>query len=270
MVDGTVAGMTVATAIAELEDNLWDMWSAFGRGEGCRLIDRPELLLFETPIPHIPYNSGVEDRIDDTIDEVLAAYTRRQVPLVWVVHPTSRPHDLDARLEARGLVEAEVCSGMVASLSELPPPTPFPEGVDVQPLGPAGRDEFVELVAWRYSLPPLAAAPLLSIMEVARFGHPECRTKAWVARIDGRIVAKVILHLTAGSAGLYGVATRLEARGLGLASNLTSLAFDHARTLGSTVGVLHSTPVAVKLYRDLGFRHAADFRLFSTPGTLHL
>ena len=269
-----MAGRLVDQAVAELEGNLWDMWSVFGRGDGCRLVDRPELLLFETPIPHIPYNSvmrfRVEDRIDDTIDEVLAGYAGRRVPLMWVVHPTSLPHDLDARLEARGLVEAEVCPGMVARLADLPPPGPFPEGVDVQPLGPAARDEFVELVAWRYALSPLAATPLLSIMEARRFGHPDCPTKAWVARMDGRIVSKVILHLTAGSVGLYGVATRPEARGLGLARNLTALAFEHARGLGYDLGVLHSTPMALSLYRDLGFRPVADFRLYSTPGTLHL
>jgi GNAT superfamily N-acetyltransferase len=261
-------------ALVALEENLWDMWSAFGRGEGCTLVDTPGLLRFETPIPHIPYNSvmrfRLEGRVDDTIDEVLAGYTSRRVPLMWVVHPTSRPGDLDARLEARGLVEAEVCPGMVAPLADLPPPEAFPAGIEVERLGPAGRDEFVELVAWRYSLPRAATTPLLSIMETRGFGRDDCPTKGWVARLDGRIVSKVIIHLGAGVAGLYGVATRAEARGLGLARNLTTLAFDEVRRLGYTTGVLHSTPMAVNLYRDLGFRHVADFRLYSTPGTLHL
>ena len=274
VVDGGLAAPELQSAIAQLEENLWDMWSAFGRGDGCRLVDRPELLLFETPIPHIPYNSVMrfraQDAVDETIDEILASFAARNVPLMWVVHPTSLPRDIDARLEARGLVEAEVCPGMVAPLEDVPPPGPFPGGIEVDQLGPAARDEFLDLVAWRYALPAVAAAPILSIMEARGFGLPGCPTMSWVARVDGRIVSKVVLHLAAGAAGLYGVATRAEARGLGLARNLTALAFDHARTLGCPVGVLHSTPMAVSLYRSLGFRHVADFRLYSTPNTLHL
>jgi len=266
--------VAVEAAITGLEENLWDMWSCFGRGDGCTLVDRPDLLRFETPIPYIPYNSVLrfrgDERTDGVIDEVIAAYRSRDVPLMWVVHPTARPGDLGARLEARGLVEAEVCPGMVARLSDVPPPRPFPGGVQVEQLGPAARTEFVELVAWRYSYPRSAAEPLLSIMEARGFGQPGCPTKAWVARIDGRIVSKVVLHVAAGVAGLYGVATRSEARGLGLAYNLTALAFEHARQHGYTTAVLHSTPMAVNLYRELGFRHVADFRLYSTPGTLHL
>lgn len=270
----TVAGLSAESAVAALEENLWDMWAVFGRGDGCTLIDTPELLRFETPIARVPYNSVLRfraiDRIEETIDEVLGRYFTRQVPLVWLVHPTSAPTDIDTRLEARGLVEAEVCPGMIAALAELPAPDPFPATVQVEQLGPAGREDFFELVAWRYSLPPEAASVLLSIMENRGFGEPGCPTKAWAARVEGKIVSKVVIHLGAGVAGLYGVATRSEARGLGLARNLTVLAFAEARRLGYEIGVLHSTPIAVSLYRSLGFSHVADFRLFSTPNTLHL
>lgn len=203
-------------------------------------------------------------------NKVLDAYRSREVPLMWVVHPSAEPLNLGARLEVRGLVEAETCAGMVAELSQVPPPEPFPEGVTVDRLGPATRREFVELVAWRYSVPADTIAPLLSILEVHGFGSDACPTTAWVARLHGQVVAKAIVHLAEGVAGLYGVATRSDARGLGLARNLTMLAFDHARSLGYTVGVLHSTPMAVHLYASLGFSHVADFRLYSTPDTLHL
>ena len=267
-------GLAGQAAIDGLERNLWNMWSVFGRGDGCSLVDTPELLRFETPIPHVPYNSvmrfQVNARVDETIDEVLDAYDSRAVPLMWVVHPNAAPSSLGARLEARGLVEGEVCAGMVAPLSRVPAPEPFPQGVTLDRLGPATRHEFVELVAWRYSVPSDEIAPLLSILDVHGFGRNDCPTTAWVARLHGRVVSKAIVHLAEGVAGLYGVATRAEARGLGIARNLTMLAFDHARRLGYTVGVLHSTPMAVNLYASLGFSQVADFRLYSTPGALHL
>ena len=90
------------------------------------------------------------------------------------------------------------------------------------------------------------------------------------ARVGGLVVAKVTLHVRDGVAGIYGVATRTEARRLGLGRHLTALAADAARSLDCELVVLHSTPMAVDLYRSIGFEHAADFYLYAPPDRLHL
>ena len=41
--------------ITELEANLWEFWSTFGRGPGCTLHDEGDALWFENPIPIMPY-----------------------------------------------------------------------------------------------------------------------------------------------------------------------------------------------------------------------
>jgi GNAT superfamily N-acetyltransferase len=267
--------MSVPDAVAATEENLWSMWASFGRGEGCTLVDTPEVLRFETPIAHIPYNSVMRFRVDEadveaTIDATLERYTSRRVPLMWVVHPTAAPRDVDRRLEKRGLVENEVAPGMIAELSTLPPPDAPPDGVDIGELGPALTDPFIELVAFRYSLPPEVRPTLRSIMEAEGFARPGARTRAWIAMRDGVVVSKAVLHVGAGVAGIYGVATRPEARGLGLARTLTLRALHAARDSGLTAAILHSTPMARSLYESIGFRVVAEFRLYSTPDTLHL
>ena len=40
--------------IIELEANLWEFWSTFGRGPGGTLHDEGDALWFENPIPIIP------------------------------------------------------------------------------------------------------------------------------------------------------------------------------------------------------------------------
>ncbi len=35
------------------------------------------------------------------------------------------------------------------------------------------------------------------------------------------------------------------------------------------MGVLHSTPMAVSLYRAMSFREAAPFRLYAAPNSFH-
>ncbi|MGH9133239.1 MAG: hypothetical protein ACRDZZ_04825 [Ilumatobacteraceae bacterium] len=135
--DVRYAGLTADQAIDAIESNLWSMWSAFGRGEGCRLVDEAGLTRFETPLAQVPYNcvirfevdESLDAVIDDVIDDVLGAYQRRDVPLVWFLHPTSRPSDLADRLAARGLVEAQVIPGMVARLDGLPPADPIADGI---------------------------------------------------------------------------------------------------------------------------------------------
>jgi ribosomal protein S18 acetylase RimI-like enzyme len=65
------------------------------------------------------------------------------------------------------------------------------------------------------------------------------------------------------------VATKPEARGLGLARLVCLTALQAARERGHRVGVLHATPMAVSLYRALGFGEVAPFRLFAPPNSFH-
>ncbi len=58
--------------------------------------------------------------------------------------------------------------------------------------------------------------------------------------------------------------TKPEARRLGLATALTFVALHHAREAGYQLAVLHSTPMAQRLYRDMGFETIAEMRLFGS------
>lgn len=267
--DGIPRGM-----IAALEANLWSMWAQFGRGRGCRLVDEPDLLRFETPIEQVPYNAilrfRVTERIDQTIDGVLDAYQSRGIAPVWIVHPTAEPADLCSRLSARGLVEAEIVPGMVARLEDIADPAPLPDGIAVDEVGSADVDAFVELIAWRYHLTGDAVSTLRTIVDGTRLGESDSPTRAWIARQGPVVLAKAALHVNAGVAGIYGVATRPEARRLGLARHLTAHALVAARTVGAKTSVLHSTPMAADLYRSMGFEQVTQFRLYSLPNALHL
>ena len=262
--------------LAALESNLWSMWAQFGRGDGCRLVDEPQLLRFETPLAHLPYNSVVRCRLEDgadadaTVGAVLAGYRARGVPPMWLVHPSRRPLDLGERLERAGLERAELITGMSAPMVDLPLPDDPPPGICSEELRPGGEDPYLELLTWRYDLPPDAAGTLRSVMANAGFGAPGSPNRSWIARRGDEVLSKATLHQRDGVAGIYGVATRTEARGLGLARLLTLVALDAARQAGATLAVLHSTPAAVRLYEGLGFAPTAEFHVYAEPGTLHL
>ena len=256
--------------VAALEANLWSVWRQFGLGDGCRLVDEPDVLRFETPVAHVPYNTVLRFSGDDAaLDEVLDAYRSRAVPVVWTLTP-SAPADLGARLEARGLERAEHITGMAAPLDAVPEPGAAPPGVDVLEVGPDAHEPYLELLTWRYGLPPDGVDTLRSVMRSARFGAPGSRNRAWIARRDGVVLCKVTLHLDGTAAGIHGLVTRPDARALGLGRLMTLTALAAVRAQGVQLAVLHSTPMAVTLYEGIGFRAVAPFELWAEPDTLHL
>jgi ribosomal protein S18 acetylase RimI-like enzyme len=259
---------------AALEENLWSMWSQFGRGRGGVLHDEPPALWFETPIPVPPYNMVVrfqgEERSDDAIARIFDHFRERGVPFLWLVHPSARPADLPSRLRARGFEEVEPITGMTMELSALPALPAAAPGVEVHLVTPEHEMcAFEEFVAARWSVPESARAHLQSIVDVARIGLPGSPNRAWVVVRDGVALAKAFTHDAAGAVGLYGMATKPEARGLGLARLVCLTALHDARARGHEVTILHSTPMAVSLYTGIGFREVAPFHLYAAPHSFY-
>lgn len=263
-----------ANLIHELELNLWEMWSHFGHGQGCALYDEGDVIWFETPIPILPYNVVLKfqatKHIDQRIEKLVKHFNDRQVPFMWIIHPSSSPQDLPNRLEEHGLREIELISGMTRDLTDLLEPSLLPENVEIREvIEEDDTSKLFEFAAWRWEVPEEFKEQLEIILEDFRFGQSGSKMYAWQAWRDGKPVAKIGMCVTDKSAGIYAVVTRPEARRLGLARNLTLTALGKAQKLGQNLAVLHSTPMAEKLYQSLGFETIAKFRLFAS-GELHI
>src|SRR5690606_3965147 len=157
---------------------------------------------------------------------------KRDVPFLWMVHPTATP-GLAERLHERGLKEAETCPGMTRLLRDLPPPRQLPPDITLCEVDDeTGASALLELVGWRWSVPEEALPRLREVTRAFAVGTPGSGARSWLAFRDGKPVAKILLNLAGGVAGVYGVATRPEARGVGLARALTLHAFAAARREG--------------------------------------
>ena len=269
----SVANLPESEKIRALEENLWSLWSNFGRGEGCVLHDSDELLRFDTPITQLPYNVVLRFRgggdVEARIDAIFAHYQGRGVPFAWLIHPSSSPDDLGERLGARGFVEAEVLPGMVMDTREMPAPDPTPDGIEIrEAVGDGDLAAALDLIAWRWDVSPETRQLLAGVTRNFHVG-PDQRLRCWLAWRDGVPVSKVVINLDKGAVGLYGVATKPEARGLGLARILTLEAFAAARRDGHHLAVLHSTAMAYGLYEKLGFVSIAPFRVYAPADSFH-
>jgi GNAT superfamily N-acetyltransferase len=257
------------TLVDQIERNMWETWSNYGRAPSCVLHDEPDAIWFETPLPIIPYNGVLkfQARKDGhrRIDTIVEHFSHRAVPFMWIVHPSSLPLDLPAQLKQHGLQDIEPIYGMAIGLSDLPEIPSLPLDIEVRKVADQ-RDvgAFHQFAAWRWNI-PIEHQPLYATI-VSQFGFGMAASKAhmWQAWREGQPVAKAASYFGSGSAGIYAVVTKPEARRLGLARLLTLTALYHARESGFRLAVLHATPMAEALYKSIGFSTIAEFRLFGS------
>jgi GNAT superfamily N-acetyltransferase len=262
-----------AEAIRALEENFWSMWSNFGRGRDCALHDEDDALWFDTPISSLPYNTVLrftgDHDIPARVDRIVRHYAQRDVPFAWVVHPTA-PEGLVPELLRHGMSEIDVVDGMVADLADLPPVPEAPGGFDFREVvDEEDARQTYDLIAWRWKIEPDAVMHLYAMGDHFGVGTADALVRIWAAYKEGSMVSKTVLHCAAGAAGVYGVATRPEVRGNGIAGYLVLRILHEARRDGHTTGILHSSPMATNLYRRMGFQSVAPFRVFAT-GSLEI
>jgi GNAT superfamily N-acetyltransferase len=262
-------GIPMQEVIHQVELNLLETWSGFGRGPGCTLHEEKDATWFETPIPVLPYNSvikfHVEENADQRIDALVNRYKERNVPQLWILHPSSKPNDLAERLQRRGLHEIEVVPGMARLLDNLPEPPPIPDGLEIrEALSEQELKEVYDLAAWRWGVPDEYRPLLYKIINTFNPGGSGSNTRFWLAWKDGKAVSKIGLYNGSGSAGIYAVVTLPEVRGLGIASILMDVAMKAAKEMGQELCVLDSSPPAENLYKRLGFTTVSHFTLYSS------
>lgn len=258
-----------STFLRELEENLWETWSTYGYGPGCSLHQDGGVIWYETPVPIIPYNGVLKFKVQTNTDEVIKGiiehFREKNAQFMWIHHPSAGPPDLRERLLRHGLNDVEPIPGMARTLDDLEPVPSLPDDIEIRKVE-SERDAsaFYQFAAWRWNVPEQYQAEYESIVSTFRIGKPGSKTHMWQAWRGGQPVAKAGMYLSDGSAGIYAVVTKPEARRLGLARALTLAALHEARSLGYRVAVLHSTPMAEKLYQSIGFETMAEFRLFAS------
>ena len=109
-------------AIAAVERNWRASVRAFGLAPSTVVRDDDELFWYVTGLPDATFNSIMyanllPERVDAAVDELFRLRTTYDVPMGWLVGPSSRPADLGARLEAHGLVHRGTLTPMTVALA---------------------------------------------------------------------------------------------------------------------------------------------------------
>ncbi|MCB2179720.1 GNAT family N-acetyltransferase [bacterium] len=253
----------------ELEANLWEAWAHFGEGKNSELHEDKNVIWYRTPLSTIPYNAVLKfklnENVDKEIDQIIEKISKDGHQFMWLVTPSSEPKDLAKRLKKRGLIEIEVLPGMARTLSNLPDTPEIPPGIEIKEVKEQqGKQELIEFAVWRWSVSQENIGIYEDVLAPFQIGHPESKISFWQAWKDGEPVSKVAINRSENSVGVYAVATKPEARRMGLARLLTFHALHEMRKEGYEIAVLHSTPMAEALYASMGFEKQVDFYLYAS------
>jgi ribosomal protein S18 acetylase RimI-like enzyme len=185
---------------------------------------------------------------------------------MWVHHPTATPDDLPARLSAGGLSLVEHATGMSLNLASWRKPPDPPSGPILyrEVTDEHGLRAFDALIVAYWELPLESHAYTL---RMSRWSY-ETRVPGvrWVAYRDGQPVGKAYLSLLGSkdTAAIFGVYVSPDARGHGIARRLNELVIGRAMELGMKRVVLHSSEMAVNVYRRLGFVDRCKLSVYAT------
>jgi hypothetical protein len=178
--------------------------------------------------------------------------TRGRSACTWEVGTHAQPSDLVDRLLALGLVDDEPTAravGMV--LTE--PPAPAPRGVEVRRV--ETDDDFFEAER-------IAAIAFEMKTEPARRPYrPDPNNTIYLARVDGRPVARASAAFGEHAVTLFGGSTLPDARGRGAYRSLVAARWDDAVARGTPVLVTQAGPMSQPILARLGFREVCEIRI---------
>jgi ribosomal protein S18 acetylase RimI-like enzyme len=258
------------STVADIEEALFAQWSHFGRWPRGELHDQDGLLWFETPIKHLPYNGVIRSRLregpsaDAAIAAVMERFRARNAQCFWVFHPSASPPDLGDRLLAHGLLPVERMTGMSLELESWNAP-PLPQNVAFEEvLDDAGMRAYTDLTMRYWEIPDEDQELVRAFHR--HWGPGRAPGHRYVAFVDGEAIGKAYVSLAgpARVASIYGMSVLPKARGRGVASGMTATILQRAKELDCSRVVLHSTDMAVGVYRGIGFDESCEFRVYAT------
>lgn len=257
------------SAIEALDDAWRVLYAAGARVPPAEVVVAADVTYGSMGVPVPPLNNvfaarfGREDA-GQRIDEVVAWYRARDVPLLWWVSPADRPADLAELLVAHGFVEeSETAPGMVADLTALPAEPP-PVGIDIELVRDArALAEACEVLVAGFGLPAVAGEALARLGALG-FGA-DVPLHTFIARMGGKAVGTSLGVVAGRSIAVFNVATLSEARGRGVGRAVTLAAMRDGAEHGAEIALLQSSAMGHPVYERLGFRDFADYRIFLRP-----
>lgn len=264
MADELSGSLEPLSVIHAIEANLVEWYRLLARLlPGAEIHEEPDMLRTLVPIQHPLFTAVLSARFahgksHSRIEDAMRPIRTRRLPAMWWIGPSTHPIDLPTRLAAYGWMHTETLVGMALDLNNPPNLKRTEPPGDRAPFDLTEATSAEELAAW--SLPyaegfGMQAETLRALAPMAQAVGADGtgQIRLLLGHTEKGAVSSAMLFMGAGVAGMYGVATVAHARNQGFATATVLGAVDAARAAGYRVCILHATPMAVSVYRRLGF-----------------
>ena len=278
MASADPSGARITPAVRSIEDAFEHHWRLFGLYPGASLYDQGGVLWYESPIAHLPYNAVIRSHIpskraaEPVVSDIVRHFHERSAPFMWVVRPSDTPHELASLLARAGLDLVEEATGMELRL-DVWRPDPVPSSVEIiEAAEGQAMHDYEALIRTYWSVPDSDRAMIQTLnRHWTGSRSPGVRL---VGYLDGKPVSKLFLSLVdlPERCAVYGVSVLPEARGHGIAWALMTEALRRGQEAGAEAAVLHSSRMALSMYRKMGFAEHCTLAVFATEaifGTHH-
>jgi GNAT superfamily N-acetyltransferase len=247
--------LSPANLCSAIESNIYPFFQSFDQWPRAEIHDEAEILWTITDVPFPLLNCVMRarippEKIDTTIEAVIARGKIHGVPLLWLTGPESQPEDLGMHLQKHGFT-GEDSAGMAIDLAQLKEDLPKLQGFTCQQVtDTATLQVWGQVFGAAYGVEESSVEALCDLTLCTGLDKMRC----YLGWLNGKAVAISSLFLGAGAAGIYNVATLPEARRQGIGALITALPLREARAEGYKAGVLQASEMGEPVYRSLGFR----------------
>jgi GNAT superfamily N-acetyltransferase len=259
--------LSTALIIEAMEMNVHEAWIRMAQGLGAMVYDEPHMLWFFSGLPFHLANGIVntrfpEDHLEEILDARLLQLASKEVPMVWLINPSTRPIDFGSRLKEHGWILGDEAPGMAIELQALNESVSSPPLLTIEQVHDSETlRTWLRVMTVGSNIPEEGLTLLLEL--VSRHGFTSDPTiHFYLGMLADKPVATSLLYLGGGVAGIYNVTTLPEVRHQGIGSALTLAPLLYARTLGYKIGILQSSQMGLELYRHLGFREYCLFQAY--------
>lgn len=261
--------------IEALEANLAEEMACFGRGlPGGEIYEDDELTWFFTGqrslngVLHTRLATDEPAYVQRKITETQNHFRERGVGMGWSVGKTTFPANLDSYLEVQGFTyEGVETVGMAVDIAAVKAEPRWPEGLAIAEIQNQETLKLLRLLEMKgFGATVEAAQNYYDVYVAVGFG-PGRVWRHYLGWLNGEAVSMASLLFHAGVAGIYGIATRPEARQKGVGTAMTLHAINEARAQGYCIAILTPTEMSEHIYREMGFREYTRIRHYQwMPG----
>jgi GNAT superfamily N-acetyltransferase len=238
-----------------IEENLAEYQVAMGHCLGASIVKDAQGLSVATDAPFPMYNGVFRSNFSEStaaanIHSIQEQFGQRNVPMVWMLGPSSKPHNLAEHLLASGFRHYEDEPGMYLDLDIMSKDAPVPDGFQLRVV--QSDDELKAWVSvWAFDTQEIVPQ-LFDIHRQFRYDD----TAPWryyLGMRHGVPVATSLLFRGKTSAAVHWVVTIPEARHQGIGAVMTLAALHDARAEGYQHAILTASPQGEGIYRRIGF-----------------